>query len=233
MASVDLLAGTVMDAAAALLNDPIKSVYTYAVLLPYLQLSMQELQEVFEINSIPVSQVTSAIIPVDAGQTQIIYNGVGVPTLPSDFVEPNQLWERQRGIDPYTPMTRLDYLPHYMEGSEIGQFVWFTWNDQVITVLPANRNNDIKIDYIRQLFTPVVDQSSIINIVNAASFLEFETAAFAAEFVERNEATAAALSTKAVTALDRATGIGVKGKQSITVRRRPFRSGYKRRSYFS
>jgi len=151
MAASDLLASTVMNGAAALLNDPNKTKYTFAVQLPYLNLAVQELQEEFELNSISTVQITSAVIQINAGVTVIPYNGAGTPTnpsLPNDMVEPAQLWERNRDIDPFIPMTKLQYLPHNMEGVEINQFVYYTWNEQEIEVMPSNMNNDIKIDYV-------------------------------------------------------------------------------------
>lgn len=231
MSAADLTAGTVMDKAASLLNDTVMSVYTYTAQLPYLNIALQELQEHFELNDIPMTEDVSAVIQMDAGDTEIVYNGVGVPSLPDDFVEPNQLWERPRGIDPWTPMTRRDYLPHDLEGVQTNQFIYYVWQGQKIKVLAANQDNDIKIDYIRQLFTEVTGSGSLINVVNAATFLEYRTAALCAEFIERNKTSSDALNTYAVLALDRATGVGVRSKQAIVTRRRPFRAGYKRRGW--
>lgn len=233
MAASDLVGSNVMDISASLLNDTARTNYTYAAQSPYLRIALQELRELFELNSIPVTQLTSAVIPMDAGDTEIVYNAaVGTPGLPNDFVEPQQLWERTRNINPYTPMTRRDYLPHSLEGVEISQFIYFVWQDQKIIVLPSVQNNDIKIDYIKQLFPDAgatVDENTQINVVNAATFLEYRTAALCAEFIERNLTSANGLNSYAVLGLDRVSGISSKSKQTIMTRRRPFRSGYKRR----
>jgi hypothetical protein len=233
MATVDLVASTVLAKAATLLNDTARTVYTYTAVLPYLQLALQELQEYYELNNIPATQLVSSAINIPVGTVQIIFNGVGVPTLPNDLIEPQQLWERQEGIDPYIPMRRVDYLPHYLEGVLTGNFGLYVWENNAIKFLPANRDNDIKIDYIKDMFTALVDENSLINCVNAATFLEYRTAALVAEFIERNRASSDTLNTYAVLALDRATGIGVKGKQTIHTRRRPFRANYKRHGYFA
>lgn len=233
MAAVDLLAGTVMDAAASLMNDTAKTIYTYVAQVPYLRMAMQELREHFELNSISCTQLSSTLINVPAGVTEIIYNGIGVPKLPDAFVEPIQLWERPPGIDPYIPMHRKDFLSHNLEGVPTGQFIYYTWNNQKIEFLASNRDNDIKIDYVQELFTPVVDETSPINIVNAATFLEYRTASLLAEFIERNITSSNALGAYAVLGIDRATGIGVKSKQSIMTRRRPFRAGYKKRGWMT
>lgn len=239
MSAVDLVGGNVMDVAASLMNDSAKTVYTYAAQSPYLRISLQELRELFELNNIPVTQKTSAVVQINAGITTIVYNAAGTPVapkLPDDMVEPAQLWERARGINPFVPMTKQDYLPHNVEGVLTSQFIFYTWNSQQIEVLPANQNNDIKIDYIRQLFPDAgatIDQNTIINVINAQTFLEYRTASLLAEFIERNQTSAQALGAYAVLALDRATGIGVKGKQNIMTRRRPFRAGYKKRGWMT
>jgi len=237
MAASDLLASTVMDISASLLNDTAKTVYTYAAQLPYLRLALQELRELYELNSIPVTEQVSSVIQVNKGVTAIIYNAAGTPNnpkLPDDMVEPLQLWERQRGIDPYVPMTRKDFLPHNLEGVETNRFIYYVWQAQQIRFLPSNQDNDIKIDYIRQLFpdNPAsIDQDTQINVINAATFLEFRTAALCAEFIERNITSADSLNAQGILALERVTGISVKSKQNIMTRRRPFRSAYKRRGW--
>ena len=225
-----------MNGVAALMNDPNLTKYTYAVQIPYLRIASQELKEEFELNSIAVTQETSAVIELNAGVTTIPYNGAGTPanpTLPSDMIEPAQLWERNHGIDPYIPMTKVQYLPHVLEGVEINQFIYYVWNRQEIRFLPSNIANDIKIDYICELFPEIVDENTQINIINAKSFLEYRTAGLVSEFIERNKPSADAMNAYAVLAMNRVTGIGAKGKQNIVTRRRPFRGAYKRRGWMT
>lgn len=239
MAASDLVGGIVMDKAASLLNDTAKSVYTYAAQTPYLTIALQELRELFELNSVPVTQTVSTVIQVDSGVTSIEYNAAGTttnPKLPDNFVEPLQLWERARGIDPYTPMSKRDFISHSLDGIQLNQFLYYTWNNQKIEFLSSNRNNDIKMDYILQLFpdySATVDQNTQINVVNSATFLEFRVAALCAEFIERNTTSANSLNSLALLALDRVTGIGAKGKQNIATRRRPFRASYKSRGWMT
>ena len=239
MSAVDLIGGNIMDVSASLLNDTAKTVYTYTAQKPYLRLALQELRELYELNNIPVTQATSVVVQINAGVTAIVYNATGTPTnpkLPDDLVEPAQLWERARGIDPYVPMSKRDYLPHDLEGVQANCFIYYTWNGQQIEVLPANQNNDIKIDYIKQMFPDAgaaIDENTSIAVVNAASFLEYRTAALCAEFIERNSTSSNSLNASALLAIDRATGIGVKGKQNIMTRRRPFRAAYKKRGWMT
>jgi hypothetical protein len=230
MAANELIASTVMDGAAGLMNDSAKVTYTYAAQLPYLRMALLELREKYELNNIPVTEKSSAEIDVDAGETEIVFDGTTTPALPDDLVEPQQLWEKNRGIDPYIPMTRVDYLPHYLAGSPTNQFIYWVWQEQKIIFLPSTANNTIKIDYIKQLFMDVVEEDTPINVINAQSFLQYRTAGLMAEFIERNITSANAMNAYASLAMDRALGVGVKGKQAIQSRRRPFRQAWKRRS---
>lgn len=232
MATPDLTSGQVMDQSAALLNDANKTVYSYTAQLPYLNMALQELQELFELNDVPVTQiVTSSPIDVDANVSEISFTSV--PPLPSDLIEPQQLWERTAGIDPYVPMSKLDTLPLYMEGTQISQLLFYVWESQKLNFLPANADNQIKIVYTKALFTEFTDITGAdqVNVINAASFLEYRNAALCAEFIGENPTRALALNQNALLAVDRALGIGAKGRQAFMTRRQPFRSGYKRRTY--
>lgn len=228
--SSTLLAGTVLDAVAVLMNDPAKTKYTNTKMIPYLNISLQELREVFELNNVPVTDtVTSNPITIPAGYDHIAFDNSPSPELPDDFVEPKIVWESPTGLNEFIPMTRRDSLPRQWESVLSNQFIWYTWQSQEIRFLPANQINDIKMDYIRQIFTPIIDATTPINVVNTATFLEYRTGGLCAEFIGENKTRADSLNSDALLALDRVVGIGTKGRQSIIIRRRPFRAGYKNR----
>ena len=94
-----------------------------------------------------------------------------------------------------------------------------------------NGINYIKINYIRNLFAPATGSSSPINIINAESYLAYRTAGLMSEFIGENPSRAKDLNGNASLAMDRVVSIGTKGRQNITTRRRPFRSGYKMRTW--
>ena len=231
MATVDLLAGTVMNGAASLLNDTARTTYTYAAQVPYLNMALQELQEWFEQHNLSVTQRVTAVIAVPSGTTEIIFNGGGVPTLPDNLIEPLQLWESLPGPTAYIPMTKRDFLPHDLEGVPTNYLVYWVWENQTIKFLPANNAINVKIDYMAEIFTPVTNENSAINVMNAKTFLQYRTAALCAEFIERNTTSAQSLNSYAGLGLDRVTSIGSKSKQRIQTRRRPFRAAYKRRGW--
>jgi hypothetical protein len=225
-----------MNQAAALLNDPSRTVYTYPVQIPYLNQALQELQELFELNNIPVTDtVTSTPIEVPAGVDFIGFAPdppiANTPYLPDRIIEPKVVWVSQAGENQYYNIQRLDFLPRYDEGVLINQILAFVWQSQEIRFLPANADNDVKLDYIRDIFGTVGDENDVLDVINAASFLEYRTASLMAQFVEQNQTRASSLDIGAALALDRSVGIGTKGRQAINVRHRPFRSNYKRRTY--
>lgn len=235
--TANLDAGTVMRASASLLNDTARTQFSYEVQVPYLNIALNELQELFEVNDIPVTRdtTTADAMPIDAGVTEVTFEPavpvVGVTYLPDDFIEAKQIWERPRDINPYIPMTRRDILPYWQEGVENPQLIWWVWESQKIKFLPANQDNDIRINYTKRIFLPVEDEDSLIDVVNAQTFLEYRNAALIAEFISQDLTRAGSLNTAASGALDRALGIGTKGRQSIFTRRRPFRAGWKRTTY--
>jgi len=226
---------SVAQRAAALCNDSAQQVYTFTALLPYLNQALQELQEIFELNEIPCTQTASAVLNVPAGTSEITFEpdtpDPDVDYLPDDLVEPQLLWERPEGIDPFIPMTRLNVLPLQQSGVEINQLVNYVWEDQKIKFLPANQDNDVKMNYIKTLFAEITEATDTISIINSQSFLQYRTAGLAARFIGENPTRAQDLDGDASLALDRVTGIGTKGRQSIFTRRRPFRQGWKRNTF--
>lgn len=229
MASPDLTSGQVMNASAALLNDVARTIYTYSVQVPYLNIALRELQESFELNNVPVTDQKSVVIPIDDGDTSISFSGT--PALPSDLIEPSVLWQRLSGQDPYYRVDRVDTLDQALVGVELNFILNYVWQAQEIRFLPCNNDLDVKIDYIRSIFPTITDETSQLNIVNGMSFLEYRNAALCAEFIGENKTRADELNTFAVLALDRVVGIGTKGRQSFNTRHRPFRAGYKRNGW--
>lgn len=221
-------AGSVMDISAALLNDRPRNLYTYEEQIPYLQIACDELQEHFQVNNIPVTNATSAEILVAAGVTEIGFpDFTPTPNLPENLIEIRQLWYSPTGLAQWIPMTRRDYLPHYISGVEIADLTYYTWNDQKLEFLPATSDNDIKLDYIETIFPPIVDENTQLAVINSKTFLEYRTAALCARFIGENPSRSDELDTFAVLGSDRTTSIGTKGRQAQPIRRRPFRASYK------
>lgn len=216
---------------AGLMNDAFQSQYTNSVCLPFLNLSLDELQELYELNGLPVTNETSAAITIKSGIKSIGFDTT--PALPSDLIEIQQLWESTAGLNQWIPLTKRETIPHYLEdGTTISQFLIWAWEHGRITLIPANADNDLKIDYTCSLFnTPILIKDINVNLPfsNVKTYLEYKTAALCAMFIAENESRAMALDSLGGTALSRALGIPIKGMQSIVTRRRPFRHSYKNR----
>lgn len=223
----------IMDMSASLMNDTAQTIYTDAAQLPYLNMALDDLQEEFELNNIPVTnEVSSILTPITAGTTVVSFTTS--PALPADLIEIQQLFERMTGIIPWIPMDRLEFLPLGREDQNITQFLVWSWVDQEIRLIEATADIDLKMDYIKNIFsTPIAiaDVGVNITVLNIKQYLGYHTAALCSEFIGENKTRADALEVKAIQALDRELGIPIKGKQAITTRRQPFMGSYRRRGY--
>lgn len=215
-------AGSVMDASAALLNDVAKTNFTYAYQIPYLNIAMAELQEVMESNNIPSTNSASVALTVAIGVTALSFSTT--PALPAKLVEIQDVYEKASGAnEDYIEMRKVEFLPQLAELTN--SLVYWCWQDQQILFLGALSARQIRLDYIKSLFVPIVAGTDTIDIINAQSFLNYRNAALCSQFIGENETRATALNIDAGLALDRMIGISTKGRQLIPVRRRPFQSG--------
>ena len=220
----------ILTLSATLLNDTERAVYTNTVMLPFLNIARMELEEIFELNSIPVTNETSAVITVPIGVTKVGF--ATTPALPANLVEIQQLFESTFGQNTFIPMTKREYLtPYELGNAQISFFRVWSWMNQEIRIFPAIVKIDLKIDYIRYLFYFLIlaDLTDTNITKNTSSFLQYRVASLCAEFIMHDSPRADALNRNAGSALERSLGISVKGMQGITTRRRPFRAGFKNR----
>ena len=223
----------IIDMAASLMNDTAQTQYTDAACLPYLNMALNELQEIYEQNNVPVTNDVSALIACPAG-TVTIAVGSGTPQLPSDLIEIRELWESSSGLARYTPMVRKEFLPLYEVGIQLNQFGVYAWVENELKLPSATSAIDLKVDYIKSIFaTPILIGAIATNlaITNVMSFLGYKTASLCSMFIGENPTRAQALEMEAMKALDRTLGISTKSKQQIVTRHRPFRSTYKIRGW--
>lgn len=214
----------IMDDAAVYLNDPSRTVFTYAKQLPMLNTAVRELNMALEQNNVSITNRVSTAITVDAGVVTIDFSTT--PALPNDFVELRELWERLDGSDDdYVPMSRREFLPGFTE--QTSSLVYFAWLNQQLKFIGATTDRQLRLDYIALSLAELDDETDDVRLINGRLFLAFRTAALCAEFIGENPTRAASLNGNAAFSLDRCVSINVKGKQSYGARRRPFRSAYK------
>lgn len=220
----------ILQLSAGGLNDTARDKFTDVVLLPYLNIARIELEEIFELNDIPITAETSAIITIPLNITAIGFNST--PPLPADLIEIKQLWESTVGQNQFTPVAKRDSItPYITGGSTYTSFGVWAWMGQEIRTRGSSVAVDIKIDYIKSLFAvpvtiPIINQQN--DVKNSNGFLHYRTAGLASEFIDENTTRASSLNSNAGTSLERSLGISVKGMQDIVTRRRPFRAEFKR-----
>lgn len=229
--NTSLLAGDVMDRAAALLNDPAKTDYTYAAQLPYLNMAIDELVEnLEESNSTPTNLTARIVVP--AGVDKIFPlegSGAGVVYYPPDLVEIQEIGERGVGTeDPFITMRRCEFLPTRPQNSSL---LFWAWENQCIQFnrMGASTPREVELKYVRSSTAQVTSEFSVIPAINARSYLSYKTAALCSIFIGENETRAAILNAESEKALERLLGINNKGRQNIVTRHRPFRASYKAR----
>lgn len=218
-----------MDRAAALLNDTNLQIYTYAAQIPYLNIAIDELQESMETNNVSITNAVDVTIDVTAGVVVIDFSTT--PALPSDLIAIRKVWERDTGsTEDWSMMTQVEFLPPYVEQTQM--LMYWAWLNQQLTFIGATSDRNLRIDYIASRMTAITDDTDVIDLINAETFLSYRTAALCAEYIGQNDTRAATLNGNAAIGLDRFLIINTKAKQSITTRRRPFMAAYKVRGGF-
>lgn len=213
------------------MNDSEQSTYNNSTCLDLLNLALNELQELYEQNGLPVTNTVSKAITIPAFVASIGHDTN--PALPSNLIEILQLWESPSGLNQWTGVDKREFLPHYLEDTTtISQFLIWALDGGRIRLIAANAPNDLKIDYTASVFnTPIQIKDVNVNLpfTNITTYLEYKTAALCAMFIAENESRAMALDSLGMTALNRALGIPIRGMQSVVTRRRPFRASLKAR----
>ena len=219
-------AESVMDASAALLNDASQTIFTDAAQLPYLNIAIDELQEICEQNNISSTNAVESSIVVLAGAVEI-----PDADMPDGLVEIRALYERDNNSsEDYQLMRRVEFLPPFVD--QLQELIYWTWQEQKVKFIGATTDRQVRIQYIKRFLTKITYPAQYIFLKNAKTFLEYRTAALCADYVGENTERASSLNTLAQLAIDRFVSVNTKGKQSIFTRRRPFMAGYKVRTGF-
>jgi hypothetical protein len=190
----------IIDMVASLQNDTAQTEYTDEAVLPYLNMALDELQELMQENNIPVTNQVSPVINVPVGITTI---GFGtIPGLPAALVEIQQVWESNDGGNTWTSMTRKEFIPHNLEEIDLSSFGLWTWMGNAIVVPPATTVISLKIDCIVKVFATPIELADIntdlgIQFINIKTYLGYATAVLCSMFIGENETRATALNMKA------------------------------------
>ncbi len=215
------LASTIMDSAASKLNDVNKTMFTYAVQLPYLKSAWNKLQLQLQRHGVTVMSEVSATIDVDANDETI--------DLPTDFLQPIELKERARdSSELFQPVEERSELP---EMEQIDNIIFWTWREEAININPPRTNREVKLDYWKSL-NPITSENSNCNVINSLEYLACKTAALCARYIGANITRADSLDNEAFEAQELLLSMEVNRKQSMPVRPRSYGSGNKRNVKF-
>jgi len=233
MSTTAVSAGQIMDRVANLLNDPRRTDYTYPVMIPYLNMAIEELSELMEESQNSPSQMeASYVLPAGTQVLASAESGIGTIFYPGDLTEIQEISERPGGsTSGFVKLPRVETLKVFPQSNSL---LYWMWEDQQIKFNPLGANTPIQvlITYLRQGIPYIVNENSQITMINSRSYLAYKTAAFCAMFIGENETRAAVLQSEAEKAVERLTNISTKGRQQIMTRHRPFRAGWKARGSY-
>jgi hypothetical protein len=221
---IPITTGSVMAMVAAVMNDSAQQNYTDAAILPYMQLAYEDLKTELQDYNIPITNATSSGILITPGVTTI--GGVTGPSLPADLVDILSMHERIAGTtSDFVLMERKQFLPMTQQLTSYLQ-VW-SWQDQIVRLLGANGNVEVRMNYIASNLGDIADENTILRLFNLKGYLTYRTGGHCSIFIGENETRANVLYGFAERELDKLLSIGIKAQQAIRTRRRPFRSGFK------
>lgn len=206
-------AGGVMDLSAALLNDAAKSMFSYAVQLPFLKLAQDELD--IELKDCGVALVNQ-IADIDVAAEALFL------TLPCNFFLPIKLEERADGStddNAWVEMEEKDWEPNREMSDTL---IYWTFRNNKINFVGATAAREVRLHYIRNL-SGVTDSSNNEEVDKARNFLCMRTAALCAEFILQDIQRATSLNAQAQINIGKLTSVLIKNTQGVRVRRRPFR----------
>ena len=165
--------GSIMQRSAAHLNDTSMLVYNADVLLPYLNMAIDELQEELGVFEIGEMRRETIIILVNAGDTSI-------PQMPLDFLEAISVLERARGSSDewreVDQVVAIDPNLTIRPGNTLSQ--WTERSDR-IEINPPALDREILLDYVASM-TIAEGEDGPINIESSRRLLALLTARNAA-----------------------------------------------------
>ena len=218
-----VLVSDVFARAAAMCNDPAKSVVKDDVMLPHAQKAYDDLQDSLQDNGINTIEEVSGTVVVLANVVSLATAG----TLPADLLDPIELFERSAGALEWTPMTNRtgEGLPERVATDTLGDW---EWREDDIKFVGATAARDVRIRYMRT-FAPLTGGGSALQSQKYKNYMSSRTAALVMALVLKDMEIAQILQNDADVALQQLVSTGVKAEQGQPVRRRPYRFNAKRR----
>ena len=216
-----MIASEVMDRSRVHLNDAGGDLFTNDVLLPFLSSAWEELQSTMQAHGLPIMTETSSVILLPAGGISLGTTAVvPYPTLPLNFIEPKEVYERTPGTPHWEPMTEAHGIVNRTPQMSLG--VW-EWDGDELKFIGALTDREILLRYLKGL-PEITSANTLLPITGAKRYLALKTAAEASDDIGQNRARSDRLETKAEFEMNRFLAIRVKGQQDKSVRRRGYAS---------
>ena len=212
-----LIAAELMDRVRAHLNDVCGDVFDNAVLLPFLNGAWEELQTDLQAHGLPVTTKTTAIMTIPAGTLRL--DGQSSPNLPSDMVDPLDVYERAPGTTGWSLMKEVPY--GLFKGELQSRLNAWRWEEEGLQFIGSHNPVEILIRYTRS-FNDLIGENSPVPIPGAKLFFIYRTAAEAARDIGQNQSRADKLDFKAEWEKSKFIATRVNGLQGQPVRKRGF-----------
>ena len=206
---------------AGLLNDSAQTLFTNAVLLPYLKIAFDELQIAMENYQAPFEKKVATPVTIAAGATTM--------TAPTDMVRPMNLWERQQGSivpEDYVEMIETNWDPKV---SPVRELNYWAWVGNAFVFPAATTDRQVLLEYVATLTDPAIPASDSVQLQRVHVFLQYRVAALAAEYIMQDDVRAASLNADAARSLDAILRAAVRSNQSKPAKRKPFRHSWNQR----
>jgi hypothetical protein len=226
-------AGQITSLVRSLLNDAQGSLFTDAVLLPYLNSAYRKVQRAIGnaggggfIQDDVLLVVAAVTTPDTSLQVNITDASAPPNQLPTDLLLPLKIWERMNGSsDDFVEMvdlTRHGGLPSRIQDTTLS--VW-EWRADGLWFIGATQDTQIRLRYLRA-YPDLVDASSPVLVRNAQEALAYATAALAGW--ARGSPLAEKWDDAASDAIEDLVISAVRREQQSARRRRPYssRTGY-------
>jgi hypothetical protein len=211
-----MLASVVMDRARAALNDRQGQLFTNDVLLPFVNNAWEDLQSEMQNNGLPTVYETSAVLSIPAGA--IVVSTASTPPLPTDIIEPRNVYEKLSSETRWIPMKEYNDLLPSTQGNRLG--LW-QWRDDELRLVGSTVATQLLIEYTKSLID-ITGPNTVIPLNAAKLFLAYKTAAEAASDIGQNGTRASSLSLRAEVEKSKFISIRVKGTQGVSTRRIPY-----------
>lgn len=211
-----------LEAAGVFLNDTPRTLFTDAILLPFLKRSFLDLQ--LEMDKKGVSALKEVSTPITVNALVVVLASGG--QLPADFVSPIKMEERTSGSsDIYQPMLEKEWEANILQTDRLR---YWTYREDEIKFPGATVARQVLLYYLKGLTVGAL--GSPIGIQRVESYLSAQTAGYAAKFIMQSDTRADACFGIASKALADYFSTQVRAQQYQDIRRHRYLSRFRRRS---